>query len=329
MRAFVVGLMLVLSACARQSSAQNAEIEEQWRAVDVTAERVELGADRVGRLVFRGGVALTAETGWFGGFSGLEVLDGERFLMISDRADWFEGRLVLDNEGTLIGMDDVRMSALRGPDGEPLEDRNVSDSEALTQLLDGRFAVSFEQRPRILIYDVNRDGPFGAATLGPALEGASDLPLNASLEALAADGEGNLVVGAEGGGGVTPIWVAPLGATAPVASTYSYRLGLGYSLTSLDRGPDGGFFAIERFYAPVIGARARIMLLPDGVFNEDGPEPEVLATLEPPMSVDNFEAISAVRRADGGVRIYIASDDNFSPRQRTLIYAFDVESAPR
>jgi hypothetical protein len=44
------------------------------------------------------------------------------------------------------------------------------------------------------------------------------------------------------------------------------------------------------------------------------------------MPVDNFVAIAATRRIDGGVRLYIMSDDNFSDRQRTIIYAFDVVS---
>lgn len=331
MRVLVLGLALFVCACARASSEQSNTIEEQWRAIEVTATPLEFGPERVGRLVFRGGLALTAETGWFGGFSGIEVLDGDRFLMISDRADWFEGRLLLDEEGALVGVDDVRMAGIRDERGEPYDDRNVSDSEALTQLPDGRFAVSFEQRPRIMIYDVNRDGPFGAATSGPRLAGVASLPLNASLEALAVDGAGNLVVGAEGGGAATPIWIASLGATTPVESQHAYQLGLGYSLTSMDRGPDGGLFAIERFYAPVIGARARVMFIPDEAFDAEGAViiGEELALLAAPLPVDNFEGISAVRRADGGTRLYIVSDDNFSPRQRTLLYAFDVESAPR
>jgi hypothetical protein len=83
--------------------------------------------------------------------------------------------------------------------------------------------------------------------------------------------------------------------------------------------------ALERFYAPIIGARARITLLA-----APGAEAEVLAELLAPMPVDNFEGVAAVRMGAGVTRIYIVSDDNFSTRQRTLLYAFDlveVESA--
>jgi len=329
LRGLCVSALALLGACAPMSAAEDATVPEQWTAIEMEALPVDIGAERIGRLQFRGGIALDSEDGWwFGGISGMEVLDGERFLMISDRGDWFEGRFVLDDAGALIGATDVRTAPLRDTNGQPVDDRDDSDSEALTQLMDGRFAVSFEQRPRILIYDVNRDGPFGAPVEGPRLDGAERLPANSSLEALAIDGEGNFIVGAEGSAGSTPIWRAPIGATAPVRAAFSYRLPLGYSLTSLDRGPDGGFFAVERFYAPVIGARARITFIPDSAFEHEGDLEgvEEIASLTPPLALDNFEAIAVVRRGDSGVRIYIASDHNFSDRQRTLVYAFDLVS---
>ena len=48
-----------------------------------------------------------------------------------------------------------------------------------------------------------------------------------------------------------------------------------------------------------------------------------LHTITRPATVDNFEGISALPRADGSVRFYLISDDNFSPAQRTLLLAFD------
>lgn len=328
MRFAFAPLLALVCACAPISAAEDAEAPQQWTALQVESTPVELGAERVGRLRFRGGVELESDEGWFGGLSGMEVLDGDRVIFISDRADWFEGRLLLDESGALIGVGDMRTAPVRGVDGQTFETHDEGDSEALTQMRDGRLAVSFEQDPRILIYDVNRDGPFGAAVEGPPLAGADRLPSNASLEALAIDREGNFVVGAEGGGGATPVWVAPLDASAPVPSRFSYRPSFGFSLTGLDRGPDGGFFALERFYAPIIGARARIVFWPDSALAEPGAieGAEELALLAPPLLLDNFEAIATVRRADGGVRIYIASDDNMSDRQRTLLYAFDLES---
>jgi hypothetical protein len=52
-----------------------------------------------------------------------------------------------------------------------------------------------------------------------------------------------------------------------------------------------------------------------------GPE---LVVLSLPSTTDNFEGIAAVTTPDGGTRLYIVSDDNDNPRQRTLLLAFDV-----
>jgi hypothetical protein len=45
-----------------------------------------------------------------------------------------------------------------------------------------------------------------------------------------------------------------------------------------------------------------------------------------PATVDNFEGLAAVPRADGGFRFYLLSDDNASATQRTLLLAFDWQS---
>jgi hypothetical protein len=324
MRRLALGcLALALMACAQ--SAADAPMADQWVAVELTAEPVDLGVVQVGRLRFRGGLALSAPQPMFGGISGLEVLEDGRVVAVTDNADWLEARLVLDEAGALIGLSGARMAFMRDEVAAPFESKEAGDAEGLTQLPDGRFAVAFEQTQSIRFYDLNRDGPFGAAEAGPVLEGAQHLRANAGLEALAADADGALIVGAEGGGAPTPLWRAPRDASGPVESRESYTPAPGYSLTGLDRLPGGGFVALERFYAPIIGARARLTLLP-----ALGAAAEELAELAPPMPLDNFEGVAAVRMPDGVTRIYIISDDNFSARQRTLLYAFDlveVESA--
>ncbi len=323
--------MCVLAVCAFALPAcapSAADAPEQWRAVEIQATPVDFGADTVGRLRFRGGLALSSENPTFGGISGIEVLDGGRLLAVSDNGDWFEARLVLDETGALTGVSDMRTAFLRDEDGDVFPNKAAGDAEGLTQLPDGRFAVAFEQTQSIRIYDLNRDGPFGAAAGGPRLDGAARLPGNAGLEALASTADGALLVGAEGGDEeATPLWVAPPNASDPVAARIGYPLRGGYSLTSLDRMPDGGFVALERFYAPVIGARARISLFPAASLDARGealPEVEELALLAPPRPLDNFEGISAVRMPSGVTRVYIVSDDNFNERQRTLLLAFDL-----
>ena len=308
-------------------SAADAPIPEQWRAVAVQAVPVRFGDTTLGRLRFRGGVELRSTDAVFGGLSDIEVLDGNRFISQSDDGEWFEGDLALDADGALTGVANVRTAMMRDEQGHPFTNKRTADSEDIAQLPDGRIAVSFEQTQTIRIYDLNRDGPFGAATPGPRLAGVERLPPNSGLEAMAALENGTLVVGAEGGDRpTTPIWLAPLNARDPVPITAHFPLSGGFSLTSLDRMPNGDLVAMERFYAPVIGVRARIVRIPASELHaSDAPmHVEQLAQLGPPHPVDNFEGVSAVRMPNGVTRLYIVSDNNFSARQRTYLFAFDI-----
>lgn len=318
---------LALAACA--PSAADAPIAEQWRAIDVTVAPVALGQEAVGRLRFRGGIELRSDNYAFGGLSGLEVLENNRILAVSDNGVWIAGQLVLDESGALTGIEDVRIAMMRDEAGVEFPNKHAGDAEDVAQLPDGRFAVSFEQSQTIRIYDLNRDGPFGAAVRGPRLDEARSLPRNVGLEAVAGTENGALLVGAEGGArDTTPLWLAPaLEVGEPVAPRIGYPLSGGFSLTSLDRLPDGAFVALERFYAPIIGARARVTRFAVTALDAEGEvlrDVEELALLAPPLAVDNFEGVSGVRMPDGATRIYIVSDNNFSDRQRTLLYAFDI-----
>lgn len=323
----VIAALVLVCALAACEAPRSSDDGDQWRAIDVEVIPVAANVETIGRLAYRGGLELRSNNPMFVGLSGIEVLDSGRVIAISDEADWIEAQLTLDDRGYLTGFTDVRGAFMRDEHGRVLMTKQEADSEGLAQLPDGRFAVSFERTNLIRIYDLNRDGPFGMAALGPRLDGAARLPANASFEALAATDDG-LLTAAEGGDQpLTPMWLAPLDARAPAPSRFSYPLSDGFSLTGMDRLPDGSFVALERFYAPVIGPRARLMRfsLPshDGVI-----EPELLALLEPPFPLDNFEGVSAVRMADGATRIYIVSDNNKSPRQRTLLLAFDIVETP-
>jgi hypothetical protein len=318
-------LALALAACDTPRSTNS---DDQWERVNVEVIPVPAGVETVGRLAYRGGIELRSTNPMFVGISGIEVLEDGRVVAISDEADWIEALLTLDDRGYLTGFTDARAAFMRDEHGRVLTTKSEADSEGLAQMADGRFAVSFERTNLIRIYDLNRDGPFGFAQMGPRLDGVAHLPANASFEALAAM-DNDLLTAAEGGDEpTTPMWLAPLGARTPVPPRLSYPLSDGFSLTGMDRLPNGDFVALERFYAPVIGPRARItrFAAPSG---EGGVvHPAVLALLEPPFPLDNFEGISAVRMPDGETRIYIVSDNNKSAQQRTLLLAFDVIETP-
>lgn len=316
---------LVLCACSQAGG----QAPEQWRTVEVEVVPVAYEGAPTGRLVYRGGLDLRSADATFRGLSGLEVLDGGRLIAVGDESDWIEAELVLDEAGALAGLQHVRSAWVRNEAGHAFASKEEGDSEGLAQLPDGRFAVSFERTNLIRIYDLNRDGPFGAAAMGPRLVATSALRRNSGFEALAAF-DNALVTGAEGGErATTPLWLAPLDAQAPVPPRFELPTPSGFSLTGMDRLPDGDFVAVERFYAPALGPRARIVRFPAEALRGDGGviETEELALLESPFPVDNFESISAVAMPNGVTRLYLLSDNNGSARQRTLLLAFDVMEA--
>ncbi len=306
---------LPLSACAQT------DVGEQWRAVDVSASPAALGAEEVGQLRFIGGVSLRSEAAAFGGLSDIAIQPDGAFLAITDAGYFVRGRFTLNESGAPTDVSNVEIGAMRDETGEIFPNKESADSEGMTLLPDGRVAVSFEQTQSIRFYDLS-DGPFAAAQAGPALAGIEQLSPNSGLEALAIGADGRLLVGAEGPG---TLWSVAPEATEPTPPQATLALPLGYGLVELDALPDGDFIALERFYAPVIGNRIRILRLSAaslGSANGAATATE-LARLASPMEIDNFEGASVVKHG-ARTMLYIVSDDNFSNSQRTLIYAFEL-----
>lgn len=316
--AAIVSLCLAGAACAQAPPPPQAE---QWRAIPMASAPAQLGAEQIGRLRFLGGIEIGSEDPASGGLSDIAVSPDGAFLALNDDGHWFRGQLILDANGAPTGIRDVAVALMRDENGHPFETKEEGDSEGMAVMPDGRVAVSFEQSQVIRIYDLAHNGPFGAAQPGPPLAETQRLPANAGLEALASFADGRLLVGGEEG---APVWIATPGATTPVAPLARIDAPFGYGVTDFDRLPNGDFVALERFYAPVIGTRIRILLIPQAALTQGAViQPVELALLQRPLAIDNFEGISAVAH-DGHVVLYIVSDDNFSTRQRTLIYAFEL-----
>lgn len=328
----LAGTFTALAFLAAACAPARATDADGWRAIDVTSAPVALDAEdagfsRVGGLDFAGGVALDSNDAEFGGLSGLEITDDGMLYAVTDDGGVLTARLRLDEAGRLIGVTDARMGRLRDENGVPFATKDAGDAEGLALLPDGRFAVSFEQTQSVRLYDFANAGAASPATPGPPLAGADVLDPNEGPEALSVTEDGVLIVGAERTGRAdTFIWRAPLTGDAPVSPGYSLPLDFGYGLVSFDRLPDGDFLAMERFFAPVIGVRIRILRI-EGASLQGQPgqaRANLLADLRAPMTLDNFEGAAFAYAPNGVGRIYLISDDNFSGRQRTLLFAFDL-----
>lgn len=253
----------------------------------------------------------------FGGFSGVEVLDGgARFVAVADSGRWASGQMERDPTGRLTGIRLDATGPLLAISGAPVEGRD-SDAEDIALDAQGGFYISYEHFHRIRRHD-RIDGPAADLAGHPSFPG---LQQNSGLEALAIDAEGVLFAIPERSG--------KLDRPFPV-----YRLRDGkwdaelslcreppFLVTGADWGPDGKLYLLERDFS-WLGFRSRVrrfVLGPDGF---DGGE----TLLETGWrDLDNMEGISVWEDERGRLRVTLLSDDNFFALQQTMFAEYLVE----
>lgn len=335
MRISGVLVALALCACASTSTAPRPPptqaLGDGWSVLALEVKAAPLSQTegvgaRYGALVFRGGLELKSTNPLFGGLSGIEVGADGAFVAVSDQGSFVAGKLALNDAGDLVGVTDARIGLMRDERGDPLADKVSGDAEDIARLTDGRYAVSFEQRHRIWIYDLAGKGALAAALAGPATP--QDMADNEGLEALTQAPNGDLVAGREfTANRKPPAEIYRLSLARGQTVTGAAQVTADYGLVALRVLPGGDLVALERFFMPIIGSRTVLRRyaaagLTGAAPSLTGPE---LAALRAPLALDNFEGLAVAPRADGGTRLYILSDDNFNPAQRTLLYAFDLE----
>lgn len=308
-------LLLLLSLLALPAAAEPIALT----AVGKQLNAEDLTQSRVGRLAWRGTLELSSGDGRFGGYSGLLISpDGAALTAVSDLGHWLTGRPAYDGAGRLTGLEGAEIRPLRGEDGQPLRGKAEADAEGLTRDAQGRLLVSFERDHRILAYA----GLDSAATALPAPP-ARPMDGNAGLEALEALPGGGLLAITESGeaeGGGAFLWQA--GRWHPLGYPRTRNL----SAVGAAAAPDGAVYLVERSWSLVGGLDLRIVRLRAADIRPGAKlRPEELAVLRPPLMVDNFEAIAARVTPQGETLLYLLSDNNLNPVQRTLLSVFAVE----
>jgi hypothetical protein len=320
-RLAVAWAALALTACAATLGPPQPDLShgDGWTFAPAELKTVGLGlpgAVLAPDVRFAGGVEIVAGLGSpLHGLSDLKLTGDGGFVAVSDAGDLVRGVLRLDAQGRLVGVDRLASRRLTLENGRPIAEKIDGDAEGLALTRSGDLLISFERRHRIWNY-----GPLSALHAPtPVSSPDAAFPENEGMEGLAAalprQGEAWRALG-EGGG----VWdctaercrtVVPPPAEAPKDSDYRS--------TGLDRDPSGdGWFMVERCYSPPFDMRGRVRrLAPDGT---PGP---ILVELKLPGTTDNFEGVAAERRGQG-TRLYLLSDDNANPAQRTLLLAFDV-----
>lgn len=323
MRAWLAVLLL---GCAPPAPGEPIAV----RATAVALDAHTPHTTRVGRLRYRGGLHLTAASRLFGGLSGVHVgADGAELVAVSDEGHWLRARLMYDAAGDLVDVARAEMGPLRDSHGAVLQGKTEQDAEELTRLGDGSWLVSFERHHRIWRYAAGA-APSGAAeplTLSHELARA---PANGGLEALTVLGDGRLFALCEE--------LEVRGGVRGFVREGRRWHRLTYALDGLPRPagaallPTGDLLVLERSYTPRTGLLVRLRRIAARRVRKNARlEGEIVAQLRLPLTIDNFEGLAARRGPAGETLIYLLSDDNFSPDQRTLLlmFALDETRPPR
>ncbi|MFZ5608069.1 MAG: esterase-like activity of phytase family protein [Pseudomonadota bacterium] len=301
----------------------------QAKALEVMVRPLSLaqGADAgdLGPLRLAGVLELTAAASGFGGFSGLALgPDGRRFIAVSDAGMGWAGALAEDAEGRLVGVADNSLFPLLGLDGQPLGDKHHGDAEAVGLMPEGdALLIAFEQWHRIWRYPLNREGGF--ASLAQAVPTSLDveaalagLPDNGGIEAMAVLADGAALALSEdgdAGGGARRAW--RFGAPS---LALRYQTPLPHVPTDAAALPDGRVLVLHRHWSPFSGASGVLAWFDaTSLAANELVTPRLVARLAPPFPVDNFEGLAVRPAADGGLDLFLITDDNFNPLQKTLL----------
>jgi hypothetical protein len=280
-----------------------------------------IAAASVPALGFAWHIRSTASFDWrhdhpdFGGLSAFHLWpDGLRFLALSDRGRFFDGRLERASSGVIVAARVSRVGLLQGPEGRALRGREI-DSEGIAIAPDGTIHVAFEGPGGGRIWRYDRiDGPAVALPLPDAFRAHK---INSSLEALAVDANGRLFTLPEADrAGVFDLWRFD-GQWQRVGEVPKRG---GFLPVGADFGPDGLLYLLERRFVMPVGFASRLSVLASGAW--DRPRTLWESRLG---QFDNLEGLSLGRTAGGGLRATMVSDDNFLPVQRTEIVEIMID----
>lgn len=313
----LAALFLILPMPAAEAPrAAPAEVRLSWERVPLDAERPDRRT--LGRLRFLGGWALRSRDRRVGGISAMHV-EGGMITALTDEG-WLLSVVAPGDSGTGT----ARLRPLpAGPGASPSKANR--DSESLV-VHGGEAWIGFERTNAIWRYRWPAMTPLGSAA--PA--GMRRWPLNEGPEAMLRLTDGRFLVFSENRrrhDRATEVLLFagdPALAATPSASL-GYRAPAGYLPTDAAALPDGRMLVLNRRYVPVEGVSAQLALAqPRSLAVGTVTSGKTIASFRPPVATDNFEAL-AVTREGARTIVWIASDDNFSPLQRTLLLKFALE----
>lgn len=272
---------------------------------------------RIGPLVFLGGWRLDSPDRAFGGWSAM-IARGGRLLLVSDGGGVF-GMAAAGGQ-----LADARVGDLpAGPGSGYLKAERDSEAMAVDPAT-GTLWVAFEQQHGIWRYAPGPGGGPARATGMVPIRPRRPWPENGGVEAMTRLVDGRFLLFAEGGltqsGGRDALLYPgdPVTGVQPLA--FSYRPAPGHRVTDVAQLPDGRILILERRVGWPMTA---LIAIADPATIKAGATlaSTVIARLAPPVISDNYEALAITREGDATI-LWVASDDNHMPVQRSLLLRF-------
>ncbi len=263
--------------------------------------------------------------------------DGGEILSISDEAHWLRVHLTYDANGDLSGVSDGQIAPMLNMQGRPMQGKE-GDAEGMTlerpHDVRGPVAVSFERDVRVWRSDLSHGLGCQASTNVPIGEWVKPLHDNQQLEAITLIKPDTLLAFAEtkvnpGDDLLAAMEVLPPTSTgAPATRMLAVVPHDPFAITSAANAPDGGIYLLERRFSFLGGVGMELRHIgPDEIHEGARMNGEVLANLSfQDANIDNMEGVAVRRGPKGETLLYIISDDNYSPLQRTLLLMFEVRN---
>ncbi|HEV2561167.1 MAG TPA: esterase-like activity of phytase family protein [Rhizomicrobium sp.] len=330
-------LLAALGACATEKpAAPNVPdaIAVSYKVLPLSSTNPK--EDRVGALIYRGGIEISSPEPRFGGWSGLMVsTDGTHLLSQSDEAHWLRANLIYDAKGNLAGIEHAQLADMQNLGGAAMV-KKEGDAEGLAALSpqgpDGPVIVSFEGNDRVWRYDVSHSLDVKPETV-PMPDGIHTLKSNLGLEGLTMFRGHSILAVAEDTrdvNGDMKAWLVPY--PSRDADVQYGQLGVKahapYEISDAAMGPDGNLYLLERHYFGPIGGVVCAVREIDRTSIKAGArlEGKEIAEFSMRENIDNMEGLSLRRTPDGKTLLYMISDDNYNHAiQRTVLLMFELQ----
>ena len=320
---FGLALLLMVPASAARVGTDPDFVEATEIALDRDhPERREFGA-----LQLVSSWTLVSSNLRFGGISSMRIDDGNRILAISDRGSILEFTVAPGEAHWPLGERPV--PAGPGPKvGFGIFDRDI-ESMAYDPA-SGRTWLAFEYWNTIWRYNPALSAPVGKRARPDEMR---KWPLNQGPEAMVRLRDGRFLLfsenvrpeknGADAARGL--IFARDPLIKGTTALRFQYQPPAGYRPTDAAQLPDGRVLVLNRHFSLLDGVAAAITIFDlREIRRRRTLVPRLVARFTPPLNIDNMEALAVTQEGDRTF-VWIASDDNFSLLQQTLLMKFTLD----